>query len=50
MINGMLSDFWASEVAQQVKALAAKPSNLLVIPGAHMVQNTDSGKLSSDFT
>jgi hypothetical protein len=29
--------FWAPEMAQQVKVLAAKPEDLSSIPGTHMV-------------
>jgi hypothetical protein len=49
MINGVQQDLWASWVAQQVKALAAKPNDLHLIAGTHMVGKHDSGKLSSDF-
>ena len=35
-------------MAQQVKVPAAKPDNLNLIPGAHMMQRTDSSKLFSD--
>lgn len=41
-------DLWASKLAQQIDALAAKLGDLSLIPGAHN-EKAASYKLASDF-
>ena len=36
-------------MAQRVKALTAKPYNLISMPVTHMIERTNSHKLSSDL-
>lgn len=35
-------------MAQQIKALTTSPNNLSLTPRAHIIERTDSRKLSSD--
>lgn len=47
--SNLVSKLSAVEIGQRVKALAAKPNDLNLIPGNNMVERTDSLKVSPDF-
>jgi len=40
---------WATEVAQQVKALAAEPEDLRTVPRAHKLERMNYYKLSANL-